>query len=132
MSCDVKNNDLIYLHALDRGGPKWPRQTLVDVVTRIFSLFQRLLSADHEKKFVDVSNHKELAVFLCVEFLKSQSSLNIVCECGRNLQDLLKTCASKMANILLNNYCKRVNDAALCAKGQKNKTSRKLATLKKS
>ena len=120
------------IYASDRGGLKWPHQILVDVVSKVFCLFQRLLSSTHEKQFIDVPNHKELVVYLCVEFLKTQTSLDSVCECGRSMRDLLKHCASKMANILLNNYSKRLNDAAICAKGQKDKKSRKLATLKKS
>ena len=28
MSCDAKSAELIYIHALDRGGLKWPRQVL--------------------------------------------------------------------------------------------------------
>jgi len=135
MSCDVETNELIYLHALDRGGLKWPRQILVDIVTKVFCIFQRLLSSTYEKLFMNVSNHKELTVHMCVEFLNTQARLDSVCECGRSLRDLLKHCASKMANILLNNYCKRLNDAAICAKSQKGpneKKSRKLATLKSS
>jgi len=135
MSCDVRPDELVYIHALDRGGLKWPTQALVDIVTLIYCLFQRLLSSEFEKRFIDVPNHKQLAVHLALELLQSNSklSLNGVCESGHDtLQTLFKPCASKMANILLNNYCKQLNDAAVAAKGNKDKKSRKLATLKKS
>ncbi len=133
MPCDVKCDELIYIHALDRGGLKWPRQALVDIVTLIYCMFQRLLSTDYEKRFIAVDNHKQLAVYLCVELLQSKLSLNVVCEAGHDtMQTLFKPCASKMCNILLNNYCKRLNDAAVCAKGNNTKKTRKLATLNKS
>jgi hypothetical protein len=132
LSCDVKTDDLIYVHALDRGGLKWPRQALVDTVVAIFCLFQQLLSSKYEQLFVEVRNQKQLVVYLSVELLQSKLSLNCVCESGHDtMQDLFKPVAGKMANILLNNYCKRINDAAVCSKEQKSKKSRKLATLKK-
>jgi hypothetical protein len=71
MSCDVKADQLVYVHALDRGGLKWPRQALVDIVILIFCLFQRLLSSEYEKQFIGVPNHKQLAVHLCVQLLQS-------------------------------------------------------------
>jgi len=118
---------------LDKGGLKWPRQALVDIVTIIFCLFQRLLGSEYEKQFIAVPNHKQLGVYLSVELLQSKLSLNFVCEAGHDtMQDVFKPCASKMANILLNNYCKRLNDASIIAKGEKSKKGRKLATLTKS
>ena len=133
MSCDVKTDDLVYVHALDRGGLKWPRQALVDIVTIIFCLFQRLLCSDYEKQFIAVPNHKQLGVYLSGELLQSTLSLNCVCEAGHDtMQDVFKPCASKMANILLNNYCKRLNDACITAKGEKSKKGHKLATITKS
>ena len=94
-------------------------------------LFQMLLSTKHEKQFVDLSNHKQLAIYLCVEMLKLQPNMGNVCDCGRCHLDLYKLCIVKMTNILLNNYCKRLNDAAVSAKvsAKKDKQSRKLATL---
>ncbi len=130
MTCDVNTNELFYIQALDRGGLKWPRQILVDIVTLIYCLFERLLSSDYEKQFIEASNHKQLAVFLSLELLQSKSDFNCVCEAGQDTkQNLFKLCARKMANIFLNNYSKRLNDAATKSKGHKDKKTRKLATL---
>lgn len=128
MTCDVKTNEMFYIQALDRGGLKWPRQILVDIVTLIYCLFERLLSSDCEKQFIEASNHKQLAVFLCLERLQSKSDFDCVCEAGHNtMQNLFKLCASKMANIVLNNYSKRLNDAAISTKRHKDKKIRTLS-----
>jgi len=131
MACDIASDHLVYTSALDRGGLTWPNQTLVDVVVKIFMIFQRLLSTKYEKQFVNMPKHKALAIYLCMEMLKLQPGMDSKCECGRSQMNLYKLCAVKMTNILLNNYCKRLNDDAASAKAtaQKDKKSRKLATL---
>ena len=91
MSCDVKTDNLVYVHALDRGGLKWPRQALVDIVTLIFCLFQRLLCNDYEKQFIAVPNHKQLGVYLSVELLHLNYFLTV---CAKLVMTQCKMCLS--------------------------------------
>jgi hypothetical protein len=135
MPCDIDTDHLIYMNALDRGGLTWPTQMAVDVISRVYMIFQQLVSSDHEKKFSELSNHRAVTVEICMNMLRSQNYFEGVCECGVTLLTLYKKCVVKMCNILLNNYCKRVNDSAVCLKAEnaiKTKNSRKLATLSKS
>jgi hypothetical protein len=128
MTCDIAANDLVYLHSLDRGGLCWPTQLLVDNVVRVFLTFQRLISNDHEHKFIVVKDHKAVLMHLSMQGIREQCCVSGTCECGRSYLDVLKLCVSKMSNISLNNYMKRLNDqrVAACAK---DKAARKLKTL---
>jgi len=58
MTCENVPSQFAYLDSLDRGGLLWPSQTLVDIVTRVYCIFQCLVSAPHENKFVAVANQK--------------------------------------------------------------------------
>ena len=131
MTCDVLMQHCVYTECLDRGGLMWPNQLLVDVVTRVFAVFQVLLSAQYEKNYIAVPNHKELAMHLCMLVVKQQFQTDSVCECGRIHAEILKQCVARMSNILLNNYCKMNNDSAAADKAAKCKQSRKLKTFSK-
>jgi len=61
MTCDVGIDQVIYTHALDRVGLTWPTQMLMDIVVRIFMVFQRLLCTEYESRFMALSN-KQVAI----------------------------------------------------------------------
>jgi hypothetical protein len=93
-------------------------------------VFQRLLCTEYESRFMALSSNKQVAIRICMDMFEDDHS---VCGNGHQLTILYKSCVTKMTNILLNNYCKKLNDAAISAKGQisKDKKSRKLSTLTK-
>lgn len=131
MSCDIQLSHLIYIEALDRGGLMWPSQILVDIVAKVYMIFQVLLSEHYEKKFVSLPHHKEIAIHLCVDAIRPEIACDSVCECSRSSIDVYRQCIARMCNILLNNYCKKLNDNAAVDKAVKSKKQRKLTTFKK-
>jgi hypothetical protein len=130
MNCDVSSTDLVYLHSLDRGGLCWPTQMLVDIIVIVFLIFKRLVSSDHEDKFIHLTNHKAVLMQLSVKGIIEQCNVSDVCECGRDYFCVVKLSVRKMSNILLNNYMKQLNDKRTGGKiNEKSKASRKLKTL---
>ena len=127
MTCDIASSDLVYLHSLDRGGLCWPTQMLVDIIVLVYVIFQRLISCEHEQRFIGVNNHKSVVVQLAIKGITEQCSVSGTCECGKEYFDVVKMCTSKMANILLNNYMKQINDKC-SSKQVSNKSKRKLET----
>jgi len=75
MTCDVGTDRVIYTHALDRGGLTWPTQMLVDIVVRIFMVFQRLLCSEYESRFMALSSNKQVAIEICVDLFKDEHSV---------------------------------------------------------
>ena len=49
-----------YIGILNRGGLKWPTQFLTDIVVNVFVLFNRLISASYEQKFLTLFNQKQV------------------------------------------------------------------------
>jgi len=80
-----------YTHALDRGGLTWPTQMSVDIVrprsraaqgsinivVRIFMVFQRLLCTEYDSRFLALSSNKQVAVGICVDLFKDDHSVEI-------------------------------------------------------
>jgi len=74
-------------------------------------------------------NQKAILIGLFTERLTACGFLeNDVCVCGVSTKDLLKAAIPIIANICLNNYCKRAADKR---GSSKDKSKRKLATLTK-
>ena len=119
-----------YLETLDRGGLTWPTQELVDVVIKVFCIFQCLVSEAYEQKFLSASNQKKILISLSEKGCLQYSFINSVFDCGHKFSDFLRVIVGKMANIMLNNYCKKMNDLSNICKGAKSKHKRKLSTLK--
>ena len=86
---------------------------LVDIVERTFMVFQRLLCTEYESRFMALSNNKQVAIDNCMDLFKDD---HYVCGNGHELAILYKMCATKVTNILLSIYCKKLNDAAALAK----------------
>lgn len=149
--CDICKSDLItehkmdveidgndneqygYLQSLDRGGLKWPTELLVEVVSQVFIVFNCLVSAKYESIFLSLtSSQKSVLVRLSMDRLNLLSLLAGIddCVCLTAASDLFESAVSIIANILLNNYCKRCTDRQHAAKGLGG-SKRKLATLTK-
>jgi len=119
-------NAIAYLADIDRGGLKWPTDFLVGIVNELFRVFSCLLSKDYEEKFLKVTNQKKCFLQLSLERLLYCDLNNTDCECGQTTMQLCKLCMGTVANIFLNNYCKRAADKRVAAKNK-----RKLSTLTK-
>src|SRR6218665_2315619 len=65
-----------YLETLDRGGLTWPMQELVDIVAKVFCIFQCLVSPAYEQQFLSAPNQKKIIItvsmksFLQCSFIK--------------------------------------------------------------
>ena len=132
MPYDAKNTNFAYLEALDRGGLTLPTQILVDVLVVVFRVFQCLISCKHEKQFTTIRNQKQVIFHLSTEKLRLNPVTGGACTtCGKKIMDNLRFCVTRMANVLLNNYSKQLNDKIAVEKGMKTKETRKLATFSK-
>ena len=132
MPYDAKNTNFAYLEALDRGGLTLPTQILVDVLVVVFRIFQCLISSKHEKRFTSITNQKQTITDLSIEKLTLNPATGFICTaCGKNMLVNLRFCVTKMANVLLNNYSKQLNEKVVIEPGTKTKKSRKLATFSK-
>jgi hypothetical protein len=77
---------------------------LFEIVVRIFMVFQRLLCTEYESRFMAPSSNQQVAINICTDLFKDDHS---VCCNGHESAILYKICATKMTNILLNNYTVR-------------------------
>lgn len=112
-----------YVNLLDRGGLQWPTDFVANVCFNTFLIFQNLIK-DHEREFRQLSNQKNTLAKLSLDFNHGLYVDVNCCSCRRTLFSLMSLCVQSMANILLNNYTKSINNSAA---SQKNK--RKLGTL---
>jgi hypothetical protein len=127
------NEQYSYLNDLDRGGLKWPTDLLVEVVMQVFFVFNCLVSEKYEPKFLALLNsQKSVLLRLSMERMNTLSLLDgIDCVCGVTANSLFESAAGVVANILLNNYCKRSTDKQNLLKGHIGAAKRKLKTLTK-
>lgn len=100
--------DMVYLKHLDRGGLKWPKEFLVDIISQMYVLFKVVISSEFEIEFIKVRNQRAVLKKLSVEMLIYKDTLIIYnkCECGESYLNLIEKCSTKFCNILLNNYSK--------------------------
>jgi hypothetical protein len=99
-------------------------------VVKVFCIFQCLVSTVYEQQFLNASNQKKILTSVSMKGFVQDSFLNSVCDCGYKFSDFVHVIVSRMANILLNNYCKKLNDATNICKAAKSKSKRKFSTLK--
>jgi len=121
---DDSDASYFYIDVLNRGGLKWPTQFLTDVVVDVFVVFKCLIAEKYEQAFSEVTNQRELLVKLSLEFLNKSEHM---CECGMPISKTVYRCVVTVANIMLNNYTKLLNDKRSTNKAAK--VQRKLSTL---
>ena len=128
LQVDLPEDQTSYLVDLDRGGLKWPSGLLVEVVTQMFLAFRCVISTQYESKFLSLGSHRSVIINLFQDRLTSCGLLDGECICGKPMRDLLELPMRTVANIFLNNYCKRAVDNRVKSK---DKGTRKLSTLTK-
>ena len=133
VSIDDGDEQYSYLRDLDRGGLKWPTDLLVEIVAQVFFVFNCLVSLKYESKFLALlSSQKPVVMRLSIERFNLIGLLyGIDCVCGATANNVCESATAIVANILLNNYCKRSIDQQNASKGHKGTAQRKLKTLTK-
>ena len=136
-SSDMLNND--YVHALDRGGLKYPTMLLVMFGYRVYSTVQLLVSTKYETKFLHHAQQKSIVSAIVTDCVLNDdyfmSEGGDVCEdCLKTPLDLLLNMLPTFVNIFMNNYVKMCNDNINASGGKKGassdrKANRKLKTL---
>lgn len=126
LNYEVSSSAYSYLSEIDRGGLKWPKDFLVEIVTQAFKVFKMVVSKECETKFLSVGNQRKSLIWLVTEQLKKSGAVDGECTCGASMLSLAQMTLSYVANIFLNNYCKKVADTKTAGK---QKATRKLKTL---
>jgi hypothetical protein len=128
LQVDLPLDQTSYIADLDRGGLKWPTDLLVEAVTQMFLVFRCVISSTYEQQFLFANNQRSLLIQLFSNRLADCGLLEGKCICGKTICDLLTISMKTVANIFLNNYCKRSADKQVKSK---DKGKRKLATVDK-
>jgi hypothetical protein len=87
-----------------------------------------VISSTYEQEFLFANNQRSLLIQLFSNRLADCGLLEGKCICGKTICDLLTISMKTVANIFLNNYCKRSADKQVKSK---DKGKRKLATVDK-
>ena len=92
---------LKYTQLLDRGGLKYPSQSLTVLSLIAYLVVQVLISSDYEQKFLHSSNHKEIVIdTVTSNFLQYFKEDRTVCTaCGCSIRDVLVRAIPTLANI---------------------------------
>jgi hypothetical protein len=106
LQIESKKEALLYLDDLDRGALKVPTDFLVEILVRMFKIFQVLISDIYEDIFLAASSQKDT---LCKLSLQNCEDIYLECNCP-NSEQIKTKCVSKFSNILLGNYRKKKSD----------------------
>lgn len=111
-----------YLTNLTRGGLKEPTPILNEVVSNVYRLFATLISAEFEDAFLKIPSQRGLLKRLALKKLEFIVDMDEKCgneKCGRSTRVILTKVSNTLANIFLNNYCKKKNDKVRVGKKRK-------------
>lgn len=120
-----KHYDLI--RAMDRGGLVHPTMFVVNAVAHNYAVVEQL---SKQEVFLKLSNQRQVVTDLTVELLNNDESSDFdACDDGHSCELVLKHVLWCSTNILLKNFCCRMNDKILESHSKSKK--RKLETLSK-
>ncbi|KAL3183169.1 hypothetical protein MRX96_006938 [Rhipicephalus microplus] len=121
-----KHYDLI--RSMDRGGLVHPAMSVVNAVAHNYAVVEQL---SQNEVFLKLSNQRQVVTNLTVELLTNDESSDFdTCDDGHTSEVVLKYVLWCSTNILLKNFCRRMNDYILKAHSDAQK-KRKLQTLSK-
>lgn len=121
-----KHYDLI--RSMDRGGLVHPAMSVVNAVAHNYAVVEQL---SQNEVFLKLSNQRQVVTNLTVELLTNDESSDFdTCDDGHTSEVVLKYVLWCSTNILLKNFCRRMNDDILKAHSDAQK-KRKLQTLSK-
>lgn len=137
LKCDFCKDKLVYneefivedqydlINRLNRGGLLYPREQVVDIISFVYILFNKLLS-EHEDIFLKAFNKRSFLLHLFLTYLIEHQHLTNFEGCNDHTgHDVVKLILSSVSNTLLKNYCGKHNNRL-----SKNK-KRKLDTFSK-
>ena len=126
LDVEISEENCQYTKHLNRGGLKWPTEFTLDICTNTYKIFHVLMST-YEKEFLNLANHRTVLMTLSINYLQDRLDFHETCICGTSNKQLIERAVRSVANILLNNYTKNVNDSLVHnVKAKK----RKLSTFK--
>lgn len=131
-----------YFNNLQRGGLSEAQENVDYLFVHMCSIFETIINhSEYSYKFLASENQKDILVSLTSESVRDElwfDDFKYLCQCGQNLLKIFSNLCSIFANILLNNYVKKINNKhlettkrkATSSTENKNKT-RKLKSLQK-
>lgn len=103
-----------YFDYLQRGGLIQPTVTLMTVLKHFLKVFAGILkSNEYTKIFFSAIDQKHVLIELAKTSLCNDDvgiNYEDACEKGHTLTQMFERCFSIFANVILNNYCKNIND----------------------
>ncbi|XP_035233690.1 uncharacterized protein LOC118205512 [Stegodyphus dumicola] len=124
------NHDQTYdlIKNLDRGGLRWPKPFIVNIIMYNYLIVNKLCSEEYED-FLLEQNQRKIVANLTFKILELKEMLfdDIICDNGHTSESISKLIIWISTNIMLKNLCNRKNDDIKSNKEKK----RKLQTLAK-
>jgi hypothetical protein len=118
-------NDL-YFEEINRGGLSVPSDFILNIASHVIGIMNNLISEPYEDIFLTSNCQKYILHNLSMKASESDTSLivdltNKCHECGKPYEGLASEIISTMANVLLNNYSKKINDSVSRPSNKKRK-----------
>lgn len=111
---DCANSSLFkYLQFIDRGGLKYSKEDIVNIVINTYVVLKILISEKYKSTFLKVQSQKHFLLKNVLKLYESHSlSIKICFTCGitHSRGDTIRKCVGTLANILLNNYRNNKNE----------------------
>lgn len=116
ITADINESTDQYFNYLNRGGLTVPSGLVMTIGQHVYCVVQNLISKRYENLFIKVCNQKSLIVQIALRSLTASEVVSDlvtkICSCETTHLNLFTKLLGIMANILLNNYCKLVKNAA--------------------
>lgn len=78
---NIDENVWQYIKIINRGGLKMPKEYIVQLVCKIFQIFQTLVLERFETSFLRITSHKQFLVKLTYNVFESEAKMQ--CACGK-------------------------------------------------
>lgn len=109
-----KNLDDNYFNYLQRGGLIEPNPQLITILHHFLRVFAKIIDFPEFKEiFFNAKNQKKTLIELSkISLCNDEVGITYedICENGHSLSEIFEKCFSIFANVILNNYCKNVNN----------------------
>lgn len=106
-----------YFNNLQRGGLSEAQENVDYLFVHMCSIFETIVNnSEYSCKFLASENQKDILVTLTTQSVQDElwfDDFNYLCQCGQNLLKIFSNLCSIFANILLNNYVKKINNKHL-------------------
>ncbi|XP_042909025.1 uncharacterized protein [Parasteatoda tepidariorum] len=118
---EVENS---YIQTLDRGCLVYPKHEIVDIILHAYVVVQKLVSEEFESSFLQMHNHKVLAIDTTINVLERKEIFLNNNQCSAHDSSfIVKFLVTRAINTFLSNYCKKLNDSILTERLNKKKAN---------